>query len=73
MTKVKELQNKKLGRLIVEKNIQDNLQNNPNILINNLTDKTLSDTEIEILKYGLKDDIATHPSEIEIIAIAENI
>ena len=59
--------------LIVEKNIQVSLQNNLNNLISNLTGKTLSDTETEILKYGLKHGIATHPSEIEMIAIAENI
>ena len=50
MTKVKEQQNKKLDGLIVEKSIQDNLQNNPNNLITNLIGKMLSDTEIEILK-----------------------
>ena len=72
-TKVKECQNKKLGGLIVEKNIQVSLQNNSNNLISNLTGKTLSDTETETLKYGLKHGIATHPSEIEMIAIAENI
>lgn len=38
----------------MEKNIQDDLQNNPNNVISNITWKTLSDTEIEILKYGLK-------------------
>ena len=54
MTKVKERQNEKLGGLIVEKNIQDNLQNNRNNLISNLTGKTLSDTEIEILIVHLK-------------------
>ena len=52
MTRVKERQNKELDGLIVEKNIQDGLQNNPNNLISNLTGKTLSDTEREILKYG---------------------
>ena len=40
MTKVKERQNKKLGGLIVEKNIQSDLQNNPNNLISNLTGET---------------------------------
>ena len=50
MTKVKEQQNKKLDGLIVEKSIQDNLQNNPHNLITNLIGKMLSDTEIEILK-----------------------
>ena len=73
MTRVKERQNTKLDGLIVEKNIQDSLQNNPNNLISNLTGKMLSDTEIEILKYGLKHGIATRPSEVEMIVIAENI
>ena len=73
MTRVKERQNKKLDGLIMEKNIQDGLQNNPNNLISNLTGKTLSDTETEILKYGLKHSIATRPSEEEMIVIAENI
>ena len=73
MTRVKERQNKKLAGLIVEKNMQDGLQNNPNNLINNLTGKTLSYTETEILKYGLKHGIATRPSEEEVIVIAANI
>lgn len=49
------------------------LQNNPNNLIDNLTSKTLSDTEIERLKYGLKNVLATRPSEVEIVVIAKNI
>ena len=73
MTTVKERQNKKLDGLIVEKNVQDGLENNPNNLISNLTDKTLSDTETEILKYGFKHGIATRPSEVEMIVISENI
>ena len=43
MTKVIERQKKKLDGLIVEKIIEEGLQNNPNNLINNLTSKTLSD------------------------------
>ena len=73
MRRVKERQNKKLDGLVVEKNVQDGLQNNPNNLISNLTGKTLSDTEIEILKYGLKHGIATRPSEEEMIVKTENI
>ena len=46
MTRLKERQNKKLDGLIVEKNIQDGLQKNPNNLISNLTGKTFSDIEI---------------------------
>ena len=57
----------------MEKNIQDGLKNNPNNLISNVTGKTLSDTENERLKYGLKHGFATCPSEVEMIVIAENI
>ena len=73
MTKVKERQSKDQDGLIMKKNMQDDLQNNPNNLVNNLTGKTLADTEIEILKYGLKYGITTRPSEVELIVIAENI
>ena len=37
----------------MDKNKQDGLQNNPNNLIGNLTRKTLSDIETEILQYSL--------------------
>ena len=57
MTKVKEQQNKKLDSLIAEKNIKDSLQSNPSNLISNLTGKTLSDTEIEVLKYCFRSPI----------------
>ena len=74
MTKLKERQNKKLDSLItMEKNIQGVLENNPNNLISNLTGKTSSDTEIEILIYGLKHGIATRTFEAKMIVIAENI
>ena len=73
MTRVKERQTKKLDGLIAEKNIQDGIQNNPNNLISSLIGKLLSDTEIGILKYRLKHAIATLPSEVEMIVIAENI
>ena len=58
---------------IVKKNIQDGLQNDPDNLISNLAGKNLSDTEMEVLKYGLKHAIATLPSEVEMIVTAENI
>ena len=73
MKKLKEQQNKKVDCLIVKKNMQDGLRNDLNNLISNLTGKMLSATEIEILKYGLKHGIATRPSEVEMIVLAENI
>ena len=55
----------------MEKNIQDDLQNNPNNVISNITWKTLSDTEIEILKYRLKYGFVIRLSEVEMIVIAQ--
>ena len=49
---------KKLANLIIEKRIQDSVHNNPNEVITNLTYITLSNYEIEILKYGLKHGVA---------------
>ena len=40
--------------------------------LSDLTGKTLAATKIEILKYGLKHGLATCPSEVELIIIAEN-
>ena len=57
----------------MEKNTRESLQNNLNNLISNLTGKALSDTEIEILNYGLKHGITARPSQIEMIVIAETI
>ena len=42
-------------------------------MITNLTGRILSDTEVEILKCGLKHGIATRPSESDMMIIAENI
>ena len=71
MTTVKKQQKKKLDGLILKKTIQDGVQNSSNILI--IIGKTLLDTEIEVLKYGLKHGVATRLSEVGMIVIAENI
>ena len=47
IVKVKEQQNKKPDSLIVEKNIQNGLQNNPNNLIRKLNGKTLSKQKLK--------------------------
>ena len=73
MTTVKKQQKKKLDGLILKKTIQNGLQNNSKFLISNLIGKTLLDTEIEALKYGLKHGFATRLSEVGMIVIAENI
>ena len=64
---------KKLANLITEKRIQDGIHNNPNEVVTNLTDTTLSNYEIEILKYGLKHGVAIRPRDSEMIVIMEDI
>ena len=53
--------------------MKDGLHNNPNDLITKLTGRIFSGIEIEILKSGLKHEIATQPSEPEMVVIVENI
>ena len=57
----------------MEKRIQEGVHNNPNDLITNLTNVILSNNKIEILKYGLKHDLAIRPKESEMIVIMEDI
>ena len=72
IAKIKQQQVKKTRWFNCKENIQDGLQNIPSNLISNLTGKShreivYRNTEIEILKYGLKHDIATRRSEVEMI------
>ena len=64
---------KKLANLIIEKRIQDGMHNNPNEVIANLNDFTLSNYEIEIFRYGLKHGVAIRPKESEMMVIMEHI
>ena len=57
----------------MEKRIQEGIHNNPNNLIANLTNITLSNNEIKILKYGLKHCLAIRPKESEVIVIMEDM
>ena len=49
------------------------LHNHLTDFITNLTDRILSNVEVEILKYGLKQGIASGLSECEMKVTAENI
>ena len=64
---------RKFSNLIMEKRIQEGIHNNPNDLITNLTNVTLSNNEIEILKYRVKHGLAIRPTELEMIIIIEDI
>ena len=69
----KEKHQKKLDPIIVNKTIRDGIKKNPNTSITNLTDMELTESELSVLKYGLKHRLLTRPKESEMVAIAENI
>ena len=66
---------KKHDNLIIEKRLCDCTQRNPNPnkTITNLTNITLTQDEISVLKLGLKHGVLLRPKEPEMIAIAENV
>ena len=69
--KVKKRHEKKLDKLIVEKALKDGVHKNPNPLITNLTEETLSKDEIEVLTFGLNHGVALRPREDEILPLIE--
>ena len=73
LVEIKVRHDRKFNNFIMEKRIQEGLHNNPNDLITNFTNVILSNNKIEILKYGLKHDLAIRPKESEMIVIMEDI
>ena len=64
---------KKYDNLLIEKCLQDGIQQNPNKIITNLTNINPSNDEISGLELGLKHGVLMWPKEPEMIAIVENI
>ena len=64
---------KKLDSLIKEKNKENNIHENPNPVVTNLSSHDLSNEELRILKFGLKHGLATRPNESNILSYAEDI
>ena len=64
---------KKHDNLIIEKRLCDYIQRNPNKIITNLTNITLTQGEISVLELGLKHGILLRTKEPEMIAIVENV
>ena len=64
---------KKLDSLIKEKNKENNIHENPNTLVTNLSSHDLSNEELGILKFELKHGLATRPNESSILSYAEDI
>ncbi|XP_066913068.1 uncharacterized protein [Clytia hemisphaerica] len=71
--KTKSRHQKKLDALIINKRVLDGIAPNPNSIITNLTDFELTETEIEVLRLGLKHGVLLRPKESEMIVIAEDI
>ena len=64
---------KKLDSLIKEKNKENNIHENPNHFVTNLSSHDLSNEELGILKFELKYGLATRPNESNILSYAEDI
>ena len=58
---------RKFSNLIMEKCIQEGIHKNPNDLITNFTNVTLSNSKIEVLKYGLKHGLEIRLKKSEMI------
>ena len=59
--------------MIIEKRLCNCTQRNPNKIITNFTNITLTPDEISVLELGLKYGILLRPKEPEMIAIVENV
>ena len=64
---------KKLDSLIKEKNKENNIHENPNPVVTNLSSHDFSNEELGISKFGLKHGLATRPSKSNILSYAEDI
>ena len=71
--KTVERHEKKFTKLYVEKQIKDGIVENSHKLITNLSGYELTSKEIEILKLGLRYDVATRPVASEMIVVLEDI
>ena len=68
-----ETPNKKLDSLCKKKQKEDGIKENLNNTIWDLTSRTLSNDEYQVLRYGLNHGLATHQKETDILANAESI
>ena len=70
---IQQTHNKKFDSLSKKKQQEDGIKENPNNTIWNLTSRTLSNDEYQVLRYGLNHGLATHQKETDILANAESI
>ena len=64
---------KKMQALKREKSTIDGLTPNPNVIVTNLSDRTLSNDEYEILAYGLNHGLHKRPKENDVLASSESV
>ena len=55
---------KKLDKILADERTHNGIYTNPNVTITNLSSRTLTNDEHEVLKYGLKHGIATKPIKL---------
>ena len=72
MKKIINRHKKKLNTLIELKRTADEIQDNPNETIINLTGQPLSPEQIDLLKLGLRYGLATQPNHMEIMSVFED-
>jgi hypothetical protein len=73
LSSVSKRHERNFNTLLREHAINTGIKNNPNEIITNLTGDELTTEEASILRFGLKHNLATRPSETQIIATAESI
>ena len=64
---------KKHDALIVNKRITDGIKKNPNNVITNLARFELTDDEVKVLNFGLKQSALSRPKESEMVSTMEYI
>ena len=72
-TKIVRRHQNKLPVLTALKRTSDGITENPNEIIVNLTNHSLSSDELNVLKLGLRYGLATRSNQLEIKAVDENV
>ena len=64
---------KELNNVLNEKTDQENISQNPSTVVANLSTHVLTNEEYNILKFGVKYELATCRNESKVLAYAEDI
>ena len=72
-TRITKRHEKKLTTLINLKRTADGIEENPNETIVNLTEQSLTQYQLDVLKLGLRYGLATRPNQFEVMSVAEDV